>query len=129
MLTAYNNPEIGEYPIVCLNNHGIITIDYGEFIEVTRELVLSAYNRQLEINTEKRPVLIQAPNIRAISSEASPLIENEDLSKLVSAVAVVVRSRVKDFMESVYMPLLNPPYPQKLFVSEEKAIEWLKEHL
>jgi hypothetical protein len=72
-----------------------------------------------------RPLLVLLDRAKSMSREARDYFSNV---RGPSAVGLVVASPIARVIGSVFMGLLRqPPYPARLFATEEAAVQWLKQ--
>jgi len=49
--------------------------------------------------------------------------------KFIKALALITNSQLSKMIANVFLTLKKPPYPTKMFTTEENAREWLKQYL
>jgi len=49
--------------------------------------------------------------------------------KIIKALALITNSKISRMIANVFLTLKKPPYPTRLFTSEENARAWLKTYL
>ncbi len=76
---------------------------------------------------KKRPRFVDISKIESVTKEAREYYASEDASRKTSAMALLVGSPVSKVIGNFYLGIDKPPYPIKLFITEEKAIQWLKQ--
>ena len=95
--------------------------------ELTLEDVIKFFQMRLKLSKGKRhPLLLDARNIRSISREGREFGTSDEVKNMTTALAILVDSAISSVIGNFYLGLNKPPYPTKLFTSEEKAIHWLK---
>jgi hypothetical protein len=80
-------------------------------------------------NGIKRPLLSDISNVKSVSREAREYFAGEETAKVISAIGLLINSPVSRVIGNFYLSLNKPPFPVKLFISEKKAIRWLKTFL
>jgi hypothetical protein len=75
---------------------------------------------------KKIPCLIDLRGIKSINREAREYISDEKTTNQVSTSALLVGSPLSKVIGNFSLGINKPPYPTKMFTSEEKALEWLK---
>ncbi len=113
---------------ICLDKQGIIYVKYleGQLIDV-KEKILEKHALQELSKGKKHPILISFESFVSITKEAkeySILIEPE---QPFLAVAIVVENLGYQLMADFYFKFYKPKIAYKVFKSEDRAIEWLKE--
>jgi len=78
---------------------------------------------------QKSPLLADIRGTRSITREARAYLAGEEAAALTSAAALIIGSPVSKVIGNFFLGLNKPVYPTRLFTSEEKAVEWLKEFL
>ena len=74
----------------------------------------------------KRPVLIDLRKAMSTDSEGRKYYSRAELDQIISASAFIVGSPLSRVIGSLFLGLSKPPFPVRLFESEEEALEWLK---
>ncbi|MCH2043519.1 MAG: hypothetical protein MK212_05215 [Saprospiraceae bacterium] len=63
-----------------------------------------------------------------VSKEVRDMLGNHPLAvRVASKVAILINSSVTRILGNLFVRFSKPPYPSKLFTSEDKALEWLFE--
>jgi hypothetical protein len=75
----------------------------------------------------KVPVLIDLRHVHFISQDARRFYAGKRPAKYSLALALVIGSPLSKLMGNFFLWLNKPPFPTKLFTSEQDAIDWLKE--
>jgi hypothetical protein len=113
---------------IALCKQGIIHIKYleGQTIDIKEKIEEKRALKEIAGGI-KYPILISFENYVTITKEAkeySVLIEPE---QPFLAVAILVENLAYQLMADFYFKFYKPKVAYKVFKSEEKAIEWLKE--
>jgi hypothetical protein len=53
----------------------------------------------------------------------------EETPKLIKALALITNSVISRLVANVFLTLKKPPYPTRMFTSEQNAREWLRQYL
>ncbi|MDF1672616.1 MAG: hypothetical protein P1U41_03880 [Vicingaceae bacterium] len=130
-----------------LNNDHIIKsvpFDYGT-IELRSDNIITYYpSKQVDKFTvphlkKMLPILLDLAdgktvpyfshnvNLKSIDSDAKTYIM-EHMPKFARAFAMTEKSAVTRFMTHSMLTLWKPPFPVKMFKTEEEAFEWLKQN-
>ena len=89
--------------------------------------ILEGYEKvKVYLNGVKPAVYIDASN-QMSSGSAERALYKKITSELYSKMAVYSDSPAKNSMINMYLGLIKPEIPIRLFHDQEKAIEWLKE--
>ena len=104
----------------------VITIIRDETIEDAREL----YDI-IKIVTENKkcPVLVDMRLQKSITREARQFYSRKESMDTTTALALFVESSISKVLANFYLGLNKPPYPTRLFTSEDEAREWLRGYL
>ncbi|MCK4765615.1 MAG: STAS/SEC14 domain-containing protein [Candidatus Aminicenantes bacterium] len=78
---------------------------------------------------EKIPIFLDARGTKSITREARSFGDDEKSTEVTKAVAFLIGNPVSRVIGNFFLGLNKPPFPFKMFTSEEKAIRWLKEFL
>ena len=111
-----------------LDKQGLIHVKYleGQLIDV-KEKILEKHALQEMTTGVKHPILISFESYVTITKEAkeySILIEPE---QPFLAVAILVENLAYQLMADFYFKFYKPKIAYKVFKSEDKAVDWLKE--
>lgn len=103
-----------------------------KFLPNAEEMLLDAKESILIIKqicgAKKLPLLVDFTNVRSINSEARAFYESDEAATLVSAAAGVTRSKIGVIVANFFLSFKKPRYPRRVFSSEKKALNWLKEY-
>ncbi len=86
----------------------------------------TATDRELS-GGRKRRQLIDIRQVVAVSIDARAYLTGPEAQANILALAGLVRSPLSRIVGTFFMGLNKPPFPAKLFNSEAKALEWLRE--
>ncbi|MFH1682495.1 MAG: STAS/SEC14 domain-containing protein [Candidatus Woesearchaeota archaeon] len=75
---------------------------------------------------ERHPVLVDIRNLKSVEHPARKFFADESFSKFTKASALLVGSPLSKVLGSFFIGLNRPPYPIRIFSSEDEALEWLK---
>lgn len=113
---------------VIVGEDGIIRISHNEHkatLEGAKEHI-RLMNENLSQNT-KRLLLVDGSNLRKTSGkEVRDFLRSEEATKMTTALAIVSTSSLVRIGANLIMSFSKPPYPFKMFATEDKAIAWLK---
>ena len=75
---------------------------------------------------KKHPVLILSDKFTLPTSEVRQYMASPESAPFTSAEAYILTSFTQKLVGNIYLNFNKPVRPTKFFISEEKAIEWLK---
>ncbi|MBC7865317.1 MAG: hypothetical protein IAF38_20240 [Bacteroidia bacterium] len=74
------------------------------------------------------PILVDLRKIKSISKEARDYFAMKNRKPGVKAIAMLIKSPVSKIIGNFFLGINLPSVPTKLFNSETKALNWLKEN-
>ncbi|MFW9993408.1 MAG: hypothetical protein ACFFD4_15295 [Candidatus Odinarchaeota archaeon] len=75
---------------------------------------------------QKIPVLIDNKLIKSAAREARSYFSGKEAEKVTLATAIITGFPLSKMIANLYFRASKPPFPVKLFTSEDRAIEWLR---
>ena len=78
---------------------------------------------------QKRPVLVEMKQIKGMDGDARAYSAGDNVEGITLALAMVIGSTLGKTLGNLWLGINKPPFPSKIFVSEEEAITWLKDFL
>ena len=110
-------------------------IEDGIFYMTYKPLDLLSYEIAQEIVKERiafkagqsYPCLFDIREVKSTSKEARDFMANEGNDLVVSS-ALLVNSSVTKMIGNFFITVSRPKNPTRLFVREDKSLEWLEEH-
>jgi hypothetical protein len=72
------------------------------------------------------PVLGDLSEVRSISHESREYLSGEEATSIASSLAIITGTPISKIIGNFLIGINKPPYPVKLFTSQEKAIKWLR---
>lgn len=118
-------------PKVELLSNGVLLIDYGH----TGRLTYRAFRRAYDIFMQtiavdypgvKFPHLLKTHSLLMLDFSAARFTRGPEITRVLSAVAVVPSGPVERKIVQLYEHYGKPPYPFRDFASEEEAMQWLE---
>jgi hypothetical protein len=100
----------------------------GAEVELDDALEITEAGTEL-IEGKKRPFLTDIREIGSISREARNHFSGTEAAENCLATAVLVGSPLSHVIGSFFLGLNKPPFPVKLFSSEDGARKWLRQFL
>jgi len=77
----------------------------------------------------KRPVLVSSDSFAAPTPEARKFLAKLESNPYSSAAAYITKTLAEKLITNAFILFNQPERPTKMFISESKAIEWLKTFL
>ena len=74
---------------------------------------------------KKLPILANMGSIKSMSRESRAYLSGVEASKTALALALLVETPISKIIGNFLLGLNKPPYPIKMFYSEQEAIKWL----
>ncbi len=113
-----------------LDESGVIWIRFEQSEEHTIEDAREVVSLHNELAAGRpRPIIA---DIRGTTTgadrEAREHYVSEESARLKTAMAMLVTSPVQRMLGNFFFRMSRPPYPTRLFSSEQKALSWLGEH-
>lgn len=97
----------------------ILLEDSIEHIEIASKITKS----------KKWVMLVDMREVNSVTKEARTYYSDQNVIEGRVAIALLIESYFSQIVANFFIAYSKPDYPIKLFVSKEKAIEWLKDHL
>ncbi len=99
---------------------------YKNNINISIENAIEIVNERLAITSnELHKVLVIIPKKIEMSKAARDYLSGPEGIKNLTATAIVVNSKYSNFITKLFVKLIPPPIPTKIFSTEAKALEWL----
>lgn len=117
-----------EYFAIELKEDGILYVKFPEVLD--EEMVDSIIKRRLEITKEDSyPAIVDAREVIGLTKEARNRFYQKDSQKGTLAAAFIISSKVQKIFYNMFLIFNSAPIPTKIFISEEKAKEWVKRYM
>lgn len=111
---------------IWMDDCGIIHTKYPVKIDVTLESAICDIGVIEKLSKGRKvPLLVNMGNTRSISRDAREYFSGKESVKVMAAAALVVNSAVHRVMGNFFLGINKPPFPLRLFSSEQEALEWL----
>jgi hypothetical protein len=112
---------------VWFGEDGIIRVVSIPGVEVTLKSVIEVSRHVKKFSMGKKvPVFVDIRGLKSMTREARLFVSGEDAAQAHSAAALLIGSPLSKVIGNFFLGINKPPYPTKLFNSQEKALEWLK---
>jgi hypothetical protein len=90
------------------------------------ELVAALQKLQSESGGARRPLVMEIQQSKSISREARAYVAGEEMTKAITAIALVVGSPLSRALGSFFMTFSRPKFKVKLFTSTDEALTWAR---
>ncbi len=118
-----------KYGVIELRSDNIITHypnkGVEEYTVANLELMLTILS-DLTKDSGPLPYFSENKNIKRMSGDTKAYIM-QHMSKFASEFAMTENSAINRFLTHSFLTFWRPPFPVKMFKTEEQAIKWLKE--
>ena len=74
---------------------------------------------------KKCPILIDITESKGIDREGRHYAASDEVSKHITGMAVLIKSPFSRVMGNLWLKTTQPSFPTQLFMSKQKAFEWL----
>lgn len=112
-------------PRVWLGTEGIVHVDYSTVGVLTLAAVKAEFEFRRSLVPGKQLVMARLPGIWRVDVEAATFLASPEVSRHTLAEAGVVQSSLGIAALRVFELYHPPPFPFRIFGSEEDAREWL----
>ncbi len=100
---------------------------YKENANISIKAATEIVDKRILITQNKmHKLLIIVPKKINMTKEARDYLSGEYGIKNIIASAIVVTSKYSNFLTKLFIKIIKPPMPTKIFSNEEKAIQWLQ---
>jgi hypothetical protein len=131
-MTPPSNVEIHEHPTSTwwIEENGILcSVSKKNAPELSREQSIAQFEDLKRITGDARLCLLLDITYARPGKREDRDFAAEELNKIVKAMAFVSNSALGKMVANVFFNLKPPPYPVKMFTSEQEAREWLRQYL
>jgi hypothetical protein len=109
-----------------LADDGIVRVDYGNCGTLTLGVMRDVHAQRQRLSGSKLPVLLCANHVVGVEYDAQRFACSAAVCAITAAVAIVVRSFLQRHLVEMFLAYHRPPYPTRLFRTEEEALDWLR---
>lgn len=118
------------YFSVLLLKEGMLHVKIRNVDEITTEQAREIIACMGEFcRDRKRPSLVSSDTFAAPTAEARIFLAQKESNPYVTATAYIARTLAEKIMTNAFIRFNKPARPTRMFTSEKKAIEWLREYL
>jgi hypothetical protein len=115
---------------IWLDEDGICRVNHPDNVHVTLEEARAMIAAIARLRKEDLlPVLIDASPLKSVESEARKFLAGEETTRCTLACAFLVQSTPSRIIGNFFIRFNKPPFPCRLFKSENEALQWLKTFL
>lgn len=117
-----------EYGVIALRSDDIITyvpVDKVEKFTIPQLEIMLIILLDLTKDTGPLPYFSDNRNLKQLDSEVKNYII-QHMHKFTKAFAMTENSAINRFLTHSFLTFWRPPFPVKMFKTEEEAINWLK---
>jgi hypothetical protein len=109
---------------------GIGRVEYLPGAKVTVDALRAQFDGAFRLSGGKAvPALVDIREIAFADREATSFLAGAEVARVTKAAAALVDSPMSRYLGNFFIRFYRPPYPTRLFTSEEEALKWLKEFL
>ncbi len=110
-----------------IDEDGILHSVYSEGMDVELDDVKENMGVLKQLTGGKRaPYIIDIRGVHSVTREARDTASTAEALSITNSTALLIGSPISRVIGNFFMGLNKPPYPLRLFTSEEKAMAWLK---
>lgn len=108
-------------------NEGILEHRFHHDVTLTIEDANAIVDASRALVSEPTPTLAVAHRIRGATRDVRALVAtSKAFSDIASRFAMVVQSPVSRLLGNTFFGLNRPPFPTRMFTSEDEAVAWLR---
>ncbi len=113
--------------ILWLDEHNITREVFKEGVEIDVEDTLEILEaRKKLLNGKKGPILADIRRLKSTTKAARDSGRHEEGARITTAFGILVGSPVSRMIGALFLRVVKPIYPTRLFTDEKEALEWLK---
>ena len=114
--------------VISVRDDGIVLVTLKQNAEVTLEAAKEDHVATMKlVGGHDFLILVDARPARGITREARQYYADPEVRKHTIAQAILIDSGVSKVLGNFYLAVNKPPFPTKLFTTEQAAIAWLNE--
>lgn len=93
-------------------------------LDIAKEIVTS---RKAFAESKSYPAIVNIEGVKVATKEARDYFNSAESYEGIPAGALILKSTFAANLANFFLKIASPKIPNKVFTSEEKAIEWLKQ--
>jgi len=106
-------------------DNGIVSVLYPKKGHITIDMFHNIYAQIRNLASEPVPIMIIGQRVHYVEYGALELTTTPEVAALVSAQAIVTKTRVECLLGKLYLKTHRTKYPSCCFLSEDEAQHWL----
>jgi len=118
---------LSEVTVEKLDN-GIVSVIYPKKGHITLDMFHNIYAQIRNLTSEPVPIMIIGQRVHYVEYGALELTTTPEVATLVSAQAIVTKTRLECLLGKLYLKTHRTQYPSRCFLSEDEAQHWLLNH-
>jgi hypothetical protein len=112
---------------IWLGDDGIFRVIFLSGAEVNLEDIKEINSYMAKCSGGKRlPAFNDIRGVKSTTREARVFTSSQESVNVCSAAALLIDSPISRAISSLFLSLSSPPFPTRIFKSEEEALAWLK---
>jgi len=104
---------------------GIIRVIYPKKGHITLDMFHNIYIQIGNLASEPVPIMIIGQRVHYVEYGALELTTTPEVAAMVSAQAIVTKTRLECLLGKLYLKTHRTKYPSRCFLSEDEALHWL----
>jgi len=126
MATPANRQRIElETADVELDGDGVVVVRMKPGVVADEGATRAVIEAQIELCPTRAPVLVDTRGVKSMSRAGQEMAAGPELEPYVDCLAIVVDGAVSVVLANVYLYLVRPPFPTRMFRHERTARAWL----
>lgn len=109
---------------LALEPDGTIVIRVKPVVMTAIEMA-AVLDARIRLRDGLAPILVDTRRVTSMSREAQEMTASERMRPFTDCVALLVDNPVSVVLANFFVVLVRPPYPTKMFRSEERARRWI----
>jgi len=106
-------------------DNGIVSVIYPKKGLITLGMFHNIYDQIRNLASEPVPIMIIGQRVHYVEYGALELTTTPEVAAMVSAQAIVTKTRLECLLGELYLKTHRTKYPSRCFLSEEEAQRWL----
>jgi len=107
---------------------GVVSVIYPKKGHITLDMFHNIYAQIRNLASKPVPIMIIGQRVHYVEYGALELTTTPEVAAMVSAQAIVTKTRVECLLGKLYLKTHPTKYPSRCFLSEDEAHHWLLNH-
>jgi len=107
---------------------GVVSVIYPKKGHITLDMFHNIYAQIQNLAIKPVPIMIIGQRVHYVEYGALELTTTPEVAAMVSAQAIVTKTRVECLLGKLYLKTHPTKYPSRCFLSEDEAHHWLLNH-